>query len=168
MARLAVKPRVGVIMGSASDLPVMEGALKILKTLEIPYEVTIASAHRTPSRAEAFAATARERGISVIIAGAGHAAHLAGAMAAHTTLPVLGVPIDSSALQGLDALLSTVQMPPGVPVATLAVGKPGAVNAGVLAAQILGVSDPEIALKLEEYRREMAAKVDRSADDLIL
>jgi len=168
IARLAVKPRVGVIMGSASDLPVMEGALKILKTLEIPYEVTIASAHRTPSRAEAFAATARERGISVIIAGAGHAAHLAGAMAAHTTLPVLGVPIDSSALQGLDALLSTVQMPPGVPVATLAVGKPGAVNAGVLAAQILGVSDPEIALKLEEYRREMAAKVDRSADDLIL
>lgn len=168
IARLAVKPRVGVIMGSASDLPVMEGALKVLKDFEIPYEVTIASAHRTPSRAETFAATARERGISVIIAGAGHAAHLAGAMAAHTTLPVLGVPIDSSALQGLDALLSTVQMPPGVPVATLAVGKPGAVNAGVLAAQILGVSDPEIALKLEEYKRKMAAKVDRSADELIL
>lgn len=168
IARLAVKPRVGVIMGSASDLPVMEGALKVLKDFEIPYEVTIASAHRTPSRAETFAATARERGISVIIAGAGHAAHLAGAMAAHTTLPVLGVPIDSSALQGLDALLSTVQMPPGVPVATLAVGKSGAVNAGVLAAQILGVSDPEIALKLEEYKRKMAAKVDRSADELIL
>lgn len=168
IARLAVKPRVGVIMGSASDLPVMEGALKVLKDFEIPYEVTIASAHRTPSRAETFAATARERGISVIIAGAGHAAHLAGAMAAHTTLPVLGVPIDSSALQGLDALLSTVQMPPGVPVATLAVGKPGAVNAGVLAAQIIGVSDPEIALKLEEYKRKMAAKVDRSADELIL
>ena len=168
IARLAVKPRVGVIMGSASDLPVMEGALKVLKDFEIPYEVTIASAHRTPSRAETFAATARERGISVIIAGAGHAAHLAGAMAAHTTLPVLGVPIDSSALQGLDALLSTVQMPPGVPVATLAVGKPGAVNAGVLAAQILGVSDPEIALKLEEYKRKMAVKVDRSADELIL
>ena len=113
IARLAIKPRVGLIMGSASDLPVMEGALNVLKKLEIPYEVTIASAHRTPARAEVFAATARERGICVIIAGAGHAAHLAGAMAAHTTLPVLGVPIDSSALMGLDSLLSTVQMPPG-------------------------------------------------------
>lgn len=168
IARLAIKPRVGVIMGSASDLSVMEGTLNILKKLEIPYEVTIASAHRTPARAEAFAATARERGISVIIAGAGHAAHLAGAMAAHTTLPVLGVPIDSSALMGLDSLLSTVQMPPGVPVATLAVGKPGAVNAGVLAAQILGVSDPEIAEKLAQYKQVMAAKVDKSADDLAL
>ncbi|ACN14043.1 PurD [Desulforapulum autotrophicum HRM2] len=168
IARLAIKPRVGVIMGSASDLSVMEGTLNILKKLEIPYEVTIASAHRTPARAEAFAATARERGISVIIAGAGHAAHLAGAMAAHTTLPVLGVPIDSSALMGLDSLLSTVQMPPGVPVATLAVGKPGAVNAGVLAAQILGVSDPEIAEKLAQYKQVMAAKVDNSADDLAL
>lgn len=168
IARLAIKPRVGVIMGSASDLSVMEGALSILKKLEIPYEVTIASAHRTPARAEAFAATARERGVSVIIAGAGHAAHLAGAMAAQTTLPVLGVPIDSSALMGLDSLLSTVQMPPGVPVATLAVGKPGAVNAGVLAAQILGVSDPEIAEKLDQYKQAMAAKVDKSADDLAL
>ena len=168
IARLAIKPKVGVIMGSDSDLSVMEESLKVLKKLGIPYEVTIASAHRTPARAEAFAATARQRGICVIIAGAGHAAHLAGAMAAHTTLPVLGVPIDSSALQGLDALLSTVQMPPGVPVATLAVGKPGAVNAGVLAAQILGVSDPGIAEKLEQYKADMAAKVNKKAENLAL
>jgi len=168
IARLGIRPRVGVIMGSASDLPVMEETLKVLKQLGIPYEATVASAHRTPARAEAFASQARKKGICVIIAGAGHAAHLAGVMAANTTLPVLGVPIDSSALLGIDSLLATAQMPPGVPVATLAVGKPGAVNAGVLAAQILGVSDPEIAKRLEQYKEEMAAKVNKAAEDLDL
>lgn len=166
IARLSTPPRVGVIMGSDSDLPVMEETLKILKKFDIPYEVTVASAHRTPARAEAFSKEARKKGMGVIIAGAGHAAHLAGVLAAHTTLPVLGVPIDSSALQGLDSLLSTVQMPPGVPVATLAVGKPGAVNAGVLAAQILGVSDPEIAAKLAKYKKDMADKVNKKAENL--
>ncbi len=160
------KPRVGVIMGSDSDLPVMEATLNVLKKFDIPYEVTVASAHRTPERAMEFAASAREKGMGVIIAGAGHAAHLAGVLAAHTTLPVLGVPIDSSALLGLDSLLSTVQMPPGVPVATLAVGKPGATNAGVLAAQILGVSDPVIAEKLANYKKEMADKVNEKAKNL--
>ncbi len=164
--RLGVKPRVGVIMGSDSDLPVMEETLKVLKKFEIPYEVTVASAHRTPARAEAFASQAREKGMGVIVAGAGHAAHLAGVMAANTTLPVLGVPIDSSALLGIDSLLATAQMPPGVPVATLAVGKPGAVNAGVLAAQILGVSDPAIARKLTQYKEEMADKVNKKAENL--
>ncbi|MBF0201866.1 MAG: phosphoribosylamine--glycine ligase [Desulfamplus sp.] len=167
IARLSIAPKVGVIMGSDSDLPIMEETLKILKKFKIPYEVTVASAHRTPARAEAFAKNARKKGMGVIIAGAGHAAHLAGVIAAHTTLPVLGVPIDSSALQGLDSLLSTVQMPPGVPVATLAVGKPGAVNAGVLAAQILGVSDPEIAIMLDRYKQDMAEKVNQKAEQLI-
>ena len=117
-------------MGSDSDLNVMQEAAAVLKQFDIAYEMTVASAHRTPQRAAEFASTAIQRGLKVIIAGAGHAAHLAGAMAAHTTLPIIGVPIDSSAFQGLDALLSTVQMPPGVPVATVAVGKPGARNAG--------------------------------------
>lgn len=166
IARLSIPPRVGVIMGSDSDLPVMEETLKILKKFDIPYEVTVASAHRTPSRAEIFAKSARKKGMGVIIAGAGHAAHLAGVLAAHTTLPVLGVPIDSSALQGLDSLLSTVQMPPGVPVATLAIGKPGAVNAGVLAAQILAVSDCELAAKLDQYKKDMADKVNKKAETL--
>jgi len=166
IARLSIPPRVGVIMGSDSDLPVMEETLKILKKFDIPYEVTVASAHRTPSRAEAFAKSARKKGMGVIIAGAGHAAHLAGVLAAHTTLPVLGVPIDSSALQGLDSLLSTVQMPPGVPVATLAIGKPGAVNAGVLAAQILALSDCELAAKLDQYKKDMADKVNKKAETL--
>jgi phosphoribosylamine--glycine ligase len=166
IARFAVKPRVGVIMGSDSDLPVMEETLKILKKFKVPYEVTVASAHRTPERAMEFAATAREKGMGVIVAGAGHAAHLAGVLAAHTTLPVLGVPIDSSALQGLDSLLSTVQMPPGVPVATLAVGKPGAVNAGVLAVQILAVSDAGLAEQLKKYKADMAAGVNKKAQSL--
>lgn len=166
IARLSIPPRVGVIMGSDSDLPVMEEALKILKKFDIPYEVTVASAHRTPARAEVFAKNARKKGMGVIIAGAGHAAHLAGVLAAHTTLPILGVPIDSSALQGLDSLLSTVQMPPGVPVATLAIGKPGAVNAGVLAAQILAVSDCELAAKLDRYKKDMADKINKKAETL--
>ncbi len=151
--------KVGIVMGSDSDFTVMKAAVDALKKFDIPFEITVASAHRTPARAAEFAAGAKERGVSVIIAGAGHAAHLAGAMAAHTTLPVIGVPIDSSALSGFDALLSTVQMPPGIPVATVAVGKPGATNAGILAAQILALSDPELAARLDAYKQEMADKV---------
>jgi len=146
-------------MGSDSDYTVMKAAADALKKFEIPFEISVASAHRTPARAAAFASGAKDRGVAVIIAGAGHAAHLAGAMAAHTTLPIIGVPIDSSALSGFDALLSTVQMPPGIPVATVAVGKPGATNAGILAAQILALSDPDLAAKLDAYKQEMADKV---------
>lgn len=159
-------PKVAIVMGSDSDLPVMEETAKVFRKFNIPFEITIASAHRSPKRAAEFAETARSRGIKVIIAGAGHAAHLAGAMAAHTSLPVIGVPIDSSAFQGLDALLSTVQMPPGIPVATVAVGKPGAKNAGVLAAQILALTDSELAEKLEAHKAEMAAQVDKKAKKL--
>ena len=159
-------PQVGIVMGSDSDLPVMEKAAEILKKFDIPYELTVASAHRTPGRAAEFATTARQRGVRVIIAGAGHAAHLAGAMAAHSTLPVIGVPIDSSAFQGLDALLSTVQMPPGIPVATVAVGKPGATNAGLLAVQILATVDTELEQRLADHRKEMAAGVEAKARGL--
>ncbi|MFO7860040.1 MAG: phosphoribosylamine--glycine ligase [Desulfosalsimonas sp.] len=164
--RLSVAPAVGIIMGSDSDLPVMSAAADLLKRFDIPYELTVASAHRTPERAGEFAETARKRGIRVIIAGAGHAAHLAGAMAAHTTVPIIGVPIDSSALSGFDALLSTVQMPPGVPVATMAVGKPGAKNAAVLAAQILALSDPELESRLVSYKFGMADEVNAKARSL--
>lgn len=159
-------PLVGIVMGSDSDLKVMQEAAAVLKQFDIPYEMTVASAHRTPQRAAEFASTARERGLKVIIAGAGHAAHLAGAMAAHSTLPVIGVPIDSSALQGLDALLSTVQMPPGVPVATMAVGKPGARNAGILAVQVIGAFDAQVAEKLTDFKAEMARKAMEKAQAL--
>lgn len=159
-------PQVGIIMGSDSDLVVMKEAAGILKKFGVPFEMTIASAHRTPERAAAFAAGARKRGIRVIIAGAGMAAHLAGAMAAQTTLPVIGVPLDASPLNGLDALLSTVQMPPGVPVATVAVGKPGAKNAGMLAVQILAVSDHDLARRLENHKKEMMAEVEQKAEQL--
>ena len=161
--RLAVPPRVGVIMGSDSDFPVMAKALAILKQFDIPYYVTVASAHRTPDQASRLASKAREDGIQVLICGAGHAAHLAGVIAAHTTLPVLGVPIDSSALQGLDALLATVQMPPGIPVSTMAIGKSGAHNAGIFAAQIIGLSDPAVGEKLVAFKKDMAAKVQKKA-----
>lgn len=160
------RPQVGIVMGSDSDLGVMEETAAILRKFGVAFEITVASAHRTPRRAAEFAKSARDRGIKVIIAGAGHAAHLAGAMAAHTTLPVIGVPIDSSAFQGFDALLSTVQMPPGIPVATVAVGKPGAVNAGILAVQILAVSDPVLADKLVNHKAAMAAKVEEKAQKL--
>ncbi|MBU1172679.1 MAG: phosphoribosylamine--glycine ligase [Proteobacteria bacterium] len=164
--RLNTPPKVGIVMGSDSDFAVMKETLVTLKKFGIPYEITVASAHRTPERACEFASTARTRGIRVIIAAAGQAAHLAGAMAAHTTLPVIGVPIDASSLNGLDALLSTVQMPPGVPVATVAIGKPGATNAGILAAQILGVSDPQIEKYLEDHKKDMAKSVTKKADAL--
>ncbi len=167
LKRLSIPPRVGVIMGSDSDFPVMEKTLSILKKFDIPYTVTVASAHRTPERATKLASEAKDKGIKVLICGAGHAAHLAGVIAAHTTLPVLGVPIDSSALQGMDSLLATVQMPPGIPVSTMAIGKSGAYNAGISAAQILAVSDPEIAEKLSAFKQEMADKVNKKAQSFV-
>jgi len=166
LKKSARQPQVGIVMGSDSDLGVMEETAAILRKFGVPFEITVASAHRTQLRAAEFAGKARDRGIKVIIAGAGHAAHLAGALAAQTTLPVIGVPIDSSAFQGMDALLSTVQMPPGIPVATVAVGKPGATNAGILAVQILAVNDQDLAAKLATYKAEMAAKVDEKAKKL--
>ena len=137
------KPKVAIVLGSDSDYPVIQDALKLLDDFEISYEVTISSAHRSPDRTQRYAATLEERGVQVIIACAGGAAHLAGVLAAHTILPVVGVPIDSSPLKGLDALLSTSMMPAGVPVATVAIGKAGASNAAILAAQILARSDAE-------------------------
>ena len=164
--RFQVQPQVSIVMGSDSDLPVMEGAVAMMKKFGIPFEITVASAHRTPEKAADLAASARRRGIKVMIAGAGHAAHLAGALAARTALPVIGVPIDSSALQGMDALLSTVQMPPGIPVATVSVGKSGAKNAGILAAQIIGLADADVAALVDAYKAEMAAEVERKAQRL--
>lgn len=166
MSAEAKHPLVAIVMGSDSDLGVMEEAAKILQRFDIAFEITVASAHRSPQRATAFAEGARERGIQVIVAGAGHAAHLAGVLAAHTPLPVIGVPIDSSAFQGLDSLLSTVQMPPGIPVATMAVGKSGARNAGILAVQILSLSRPHLASRLDDFKSEMAAQVEEKARKL--
>jgi len=144
------KPLVGILMGSESDLPVMEKAAEVLKEMGIPYEMEISSAHRSPEKTANYAKRSRGRGIEVLIAGAGMAAHLAGALASHTTLPVIGVPIKSGALNGADALYSTVQMPPGVPVAT--VGIDGAKNGAYLACEILSIKYPEIAKKLENFR----------------
>jgi len=158
------KPLVGVVMGSASDRGVMMECSEMLKSLCIPHEVIVSSAHRSPEQTRLYAETAQERGIRVIVAGAGWAAHLAGTIAAHTLLPVIGVPIDSSPLQGMDALLSTVQMPPGIPVAAVALGKGGARNAAVLAAQMLSLSYPSIAQKLREFREEMTKKARAKAE----
>jgi phosphoribosylamine--glycine ligase len=166
LKRIEQPPKVGIVMGSDSDYKVMEKTVAALKKFDIPFEMTVASAHRSPEKAYEFASSARKRGLKVIIAGAGHAAHLAGVIAAYTSLPVIGVPIDSSALQGLDSLLSTVQMPPGIPVATVAIGKPGARNAGILAAQILAVSDAGLEKMLDNYKKEMAANVEEKAGKL--
>jgi phosphoribosylaminoimidazole carboxylase PurE protein len=152
-----------VLMGSDSDAPVMQAAVEILREMNITSEMTVASAHRSPERVMRLVREAPARGVKVFIVGAGAAAHLAGVVAAHTSLPVIGVPIDSSALKGLDALLSTVQMPPGVPVATVSIGKPGATNAGVLAAQILALADPALAGRLEQYKKRLAEKVEQAA-----
>jgi phosphoribosylaminoimidazole carboxylase PurE protein len=151
--------RVGVLMGSDTDLPVMSEAGKVLDKFEIGYEMEVMSAHRTPARAHEYATTAQSRGLKVLIAAAGAAAHLAGVIAANTTLPVIGVPMGTSSLNGLDALLSTVQMPGGIPVATMAIDKAGAVNAAIFAAEILGLSDPDIARKLVEHKEELARSV---------
>jgi phosphoribosylaminoimidazole carboxylase PurE protein len=160
MAQKLPHPKVGILMGSDSDLEIMREAEKRLDYFGIPYETRILSAHRTPSKAQEYAETASKRGIEAIIAGAGAAAHLAGALAANTTLPVIGVPIDSSSLKGLDALLATVQMPAGIPVATMAIGKAGASNAGIFAAQIIARKDPEISSKLDRFKEEMASGVE--------
>lgn len=152
-----------ILMGSDSDAPVMSAAGDAMTGFGLVWEMTVASAHRSPARVLKLIDDAHARGVKVFIVGAGAAAHLAGVVAAHTTRPVIGVPIDSSALQGLDALLSTVQMPPGVPVATVAIGKPGATNAGVLAAEIIGVGDAAMAEKLVAYKKSMVEKVEAAA-----
>jgi len=161
-----MEPQVLILMGSNSDFAVVEETVKMLKEFDIPFEVTIASAHRTPERVRKISCEAEGRGIEVIIAAAGAAAHLAGAVAAHTLLPVIGVPIDSSPLHGFDALLSTVQMPPGVPVATMAVGKAGAKNAALFAAQILAKKDRSLFKKLLAYRERVASEVEAKAEAL--
>ncbi|MBI5969594.1 MAG: 5-(carboxyamino)imidazole ribonucleotide mutase [Deltaproteobacteria bacterium] len=160
------KPLVGILMGSDSDIPIMEEAAKVLRDFNIPYEMTISSAHRTPKRTADYARNAEKKGIRVIIAGAGSAAHLAGFIAAETTLPVIGVPIDSSSLNGLDSLLSTVQMPGGVPVASMAIGKAGAKNAGIFAAQILSVNDARLRAGLKAYKKLLARQVEDKARKL--
>jgi len=155
-----------ILMGSRSDAPIMQAAADVLQELGVACETTVASAHRSPERVRRLIREAPGQGVRVFIVGAGAAAHLAGVVAAHTTLPVIGVPIDSSALNGLDALLSTVQMPPGVPVATVSIGNPGATNAGVLAAQILALSDAGLARRLEDYKRKLADQVEKAAREL--
>ncbi len=154
-------PRVLIVVGSDSDLPVIDEAVKVLTEFDIPHEIHVSSAHRAPRKTMALTARVEKEGIEVVIAGAGHAAHLAGVLAAELTVPVIGVPLDSGLLQGLDALLSTVMMPPGVPVATMAVGRGGARNAGVLAAQILALSDHGLRKRIAEYKAAMADVVER-------
>ncbi len=160
------EPLVGIVMGSDSDLPAMIAAVDFFKAMDIPFEISVASAHRTPARATSYAEGARKRGLKIIIAGAGMAAHLAGVMAAHTTLPVIGVPMEAASLRGLDALLSTVQMPPGIPVATMGIGKSGAKNAAILAAQILSLEDERLAGRLQDFKEEMARKVEEADSKL--
>lgn len=158
-------PPVAIIMGSQSDWPVMKAAAAVLDELGVAYEARIVSAHRTPQRLYEFATSARDAGVKVIVAGAGGAAHLPGMTAALTTLPVLGVPISTTALHGRDALYSIVQMPAGVPVGTLAIGEPGALNAGLLAAKILSLSDPALAARVEAWRAARTAKVTERPTD---
>jgi 5-(carboxyamino)imidazole ribonucleotide mutase len=160
------KPLVSIVMGSDSDLEIMRESAKALDKFGIPYEIDVTSAHRSPDRTADYAKNAASRGVQVIIAGAGGAAHLAGVIAAHTTLPVIGVPIPSTSLQGMDSLLATVQMPAGIPVATVAIGKPGATNAGILAAQIIGVADAAIAKKLEAHKEKLAKGVEEKSKKL--
>jgi phosphoribosylaminoimidazole carboxylase PurE protein len=160
------KPLVSIVMGSDSDLEIMREAAKSLEGFGIPYEIDVTSAHRSPDRTAEFARKAADQGIRVIIAGAGGAAHLAGVIAAHTTLPVIGVPIPSTSLQGMDSLLATVQMPAGIPVATVAIGKPGATNAGILAAQIIAMADAAIAKKLLAHKEKLAQGVEEKSKKL--
>jgi len=159
MTKKKLEPLVAIVMGSDSDLPIMTETAKTLGVLDVPYEIEITSAHRSPKRTTEYARTAASRGLRVIVAGAGGAFHLAGVIAAETTLPVIGVPIGSSPLGGWDALVAAVQMPGGVPVALMAVGKAGAVNAAVFAAQILSTADPELVQRLVEFKERMAADV---------
>jgi phosphoribosylaminoimidazole carboxylase PurE protein len=154
-----MKPLVGIIMGSDSDAPIMQEAAKTLQQFGVEYEIGVYSAHRSPHRTNEYVTSARARGLKMIIAGAGSSAHLAGVAAAETILPVIGVPIDSSPLSGFDALMATVQMPPGVPVSTMGVGKSGAINAAILAVQILALSDPALAEKLVDYKAKLEVAV---------
>lgn len=149
------QPKVAILMGSDSDLPVMNEAASALKDFGISFEMHVMSAHRSPEAVAQFASGARSKGVQVFIAGAGGAAHLAGVIAAHTTLPVIGIPVDSTPLAGFDALLATVQMPAGIPVATVAVGKAGARNAGILATQIISLTDPSLAEKLKAFKKKL-------------
>ncbi len=158
------KPLVGILMGSDTDLPAMEKAAEVFREIGVPYEMDISSAHRLPEKTAHYAKSARERGLEVLIAGAGMAAHLAGVLAAHTTLPVIGVPLKAGALEGVDALYSTVQMPPGIPVAT--VGIDGTKNAAFLACEILSIKYPEIAKKLEDFRAKMRKELERKSKAL--
>ena len=160
------KPLVGIVMGSDSDYAIMSETSKILDQFGVENEVLVTSAHRTPARTRKYVDQARKRGIKVLIAGAGAAAHLAGVVAAETILPVIGVPIGSSPLQGFDSLLSTAQMPGGVSVATMAIGRAGAKNAGLLAVQILAVSDPRLTKKLDQYKKDMAKQVEAKSRKL--
>jgi phosphoribosylaminoimidazole carboxylase PurE protein len=160
------KSQVAIIMGSDSDLEIMNEAAKALDEFGIPYDIDISSAHRSPAKTSEFSRTAQQRGLKVIIAGAGGAAHLAGVVAAETTLPVIAVPIASTPLNGLDSLLAMVQMPAGIPVATVAIGKAGATNAGILAAQIVGLGDPEVAKKLHAYKEKLAKGVEAKSKKL--
>ena len=153
------KALVGIIMGSDTDLPVMKEAAATLDKFGVPFEIDVTSAHRSPARTAEYARTAKERGLKAIIVGAGGAAHLAGVVAVETTLPVIGVPMPTTSLQGMDSLLSTVQMPAGIPVATVAIGRSGATNAAILAVQIMGTSDAALAEKLAAYKKELAEKV---------
>ena len=157
-------PLVSIIMGSTSDLPVMEKACKLLDELQVPFEVNALSAHRTPDAVEEFARTAKDRGIKVIIAGAGMAAALPGVIASNTTLPVIGVPIKGSVLDGVDALYSIIQMPPGIPVATVAIN--GAMNAAILAIQMLALSDAQLADSLAQYKQGLKKKIEKANEDL--
>lgn len=158
------KPLVGILMGSDSDLPVMEKAAEVLKEMGVPFEMDIRSAHRLPDQTADYAKTARARGLEVLIAGAGMAAHLAGVLASQTTLPVIGVPLKSGALEGVDALYSTVQMPPGIPVAT--VGIDGSKNAAYLACEILSIKYPEIVKRLEDFREKMRKELEEKSKNL--
>lgn len=158
------RPLVGIIMGSDSDLPVMEKAAEVLREMGVPFEMDISSAHRLPDKTAEYARTARQRGIEVIIAGAGMAAHLAGVIATHTTLPVIGVPLKAGALNGIDALYSTVQMPPGIPVATVAID--GARNAAYLACSILSIKYPEVAERLEAFREKTRQSLMKKSEEI--
>lgn len=160
---MSKKPLVGILMGSDSDYDIMVEAAKALDQFGVPFEMTVSSAHRTPERTSRYVSSAKDRGLKVLIAGAGAAAHLAGVMAAETTLPIIGVPIDATSLNGMDALLAMVQMPAGMPVATMAVGKAGARNAGILATQMLALADDELSEKLVTFKAEMAAGVEKKA-----
>lgn len=159
-------PQVGILMGSKSDLPVLELTIEKLRELEIAFEVKVISAHRTPARAMEYASTAESRGLKVIICAAGGAAHLAGVIAAHTILPVIGIPICATSLGGLDALLATVQMPGGIPVATVATDRMGATNAAILAAQMIALSDRSMAQRLHKMKKEMADKVIAASESV--